>query len=107
MNHKCGVLVVKHLVKEGKAGVAFAFQNTSLAEARVHQEAERKWHVAFAGKVTDGLGTSVLFQDEVVLRQVADDLSVLIAHGCGNVDHLDLDRNVRLGARGLSLTGLG
>src|SRR5208283_4136382 len=46
----------------------------------VHQQSQRQGEIRFLGKISNRLGLAVLFQRKIILGQIADDVSLLIAH---------------------------
>ena len=82
-------VLAHHLIDELRTRRALLADEAALAHAGIHQKAEGEGKVGLPGEVANRLRMFVLFQREVVLLQVANDRSVLVAHGGENVDHLD------------------
>ena len=68
-------------IEEGAAGGAFLVEDAALAEAGVDEEAEGEWEIGLFGEIGDGLGLGVLFEGEVVLGEIADEVAVFVADG--------------------------
>src|SRR5581483_2783645 len=63
MDHKCRVFaLVQHLVKKAVAGVALLLQHASLAQAGIHQQAQRERKIGLSGKVTNRLWVAIFLQ---------------------------------------------
>src|ERR1044071_10276673 len=71
--------------------MALLFQNAPLAQAGIHQQAERERQISIVRKVADRLRTPVLFQQKIVFSQVANDLAVLVAHRSGHINYFYRD----------------
>jgi hypothetical protein len=93
VNQECYILRLQHFVQKAVAGGAFLVQNTPLAHARVHKQAEREREIRLSSKISDGSRTTIFLEGEVVLGQVADHLAVLVANRGQHVDRFDVDRN--------------
>ena len=78
------------MVEERAAGGAFLVEDAALAEAGVDEEAEGEGETGFFGEVGDGLGLGVLFEGEVVFREIADDVAVFVADGGEEIDGGDV-----------------
>ena len=96
LNDKGFVLVhAQNLIEKCAAGGALLIQEAPLAHAGVHQQSKRKGEIGFLCEISDGLGLAILFQGEIVLGQIADDVPMLIAHGGEQVDGVDVERDGR------------
>ena len=89
------LVFAQHVIEKGVAGAALLVQNAPLAHARVHEQAERQGKIGFLREITDRLRMPVLFQDEIIFGQVADEASMFIAHRRQHAYHLHFDRNGR------------
>ena len=86
----------KDLAEELLAGVPLLRQDAAGAAAGVDQQPDGQRQVALLREVPDGLRTAVLVEMEVVFRQVADDLVLLVPHGGEEIDHLHVGGKARL-----------
>ena len=62
------------------AGRAFLLKHLALTRAGVNQEPQRERKFPRAAEVTNSLRPAVFLQDKVVLRQVIDDVTVLVTN---------------------------
>src|SRR5262249_32169404 len=85
------------LVKKGRAGVAFIGKRGPDAHAGVNEQSQLERQIGLAGEVLNGLWTPVFLGEEVFFRKIADVLSLLIAHGCEEINYLDRRRKRGLG----------
>ena len=72
-----------------KVRAALFGEYRALAAAYIHQEAQRKRKVAARRKITNGLGAAIFGESEIVLGQIADQLTLFVANGYQDVDYLD------------------
>src|SRR5580704_1596025 len=94
MNEKCLVLRVgEHLVEKDFAGISLLVENVPLAKAGVDEQAERQGQVRVLRKILDHLRTAVFLKNEIVLSQIANDLSLLVTNGDRKRDHFYVDRH--------------
>jgi len=92
VNDKSLILVfAHHLIQEALTGASFLAEHAPLTHACVHQQAKRQGEIGLAGEVTNGLGTTVFRECEVIFAKAVDDLSMLVTRRGKHIDHLDLD----------------
>ena len=85
--------VRKHLVEEDFAGISLLIENISLTQAGINQQSEGKRQVGVLRKVFDRLRPAIFLKNEIVLGQIADNLTFLITNGDRKRDHLDVNRH--------------
>ena len=79
-----------HLVEKMLAGRALGIENVALAHAGVDEQPERKGEIGVPVEVLDGLRTTILGEREVILGEVGNDGSMLVAHGDGHGHYFDI-----------------
>src|SRR5271163_4680125 len=70
----------QHLLKKIAAGIALRIEHSGLTATGVDQQAKSEREIRVLRKILDGLRTAVFLQREVIFREVADDLIVLVAN---------------------------
>ena len=84
------LLGAQNAIEEPQAGGFFLTEHAPLAHAGIHQQTQRQRQVGFVRKVLDDLRAPVFEHGEVVLAEHGNHVSLFIAHGCQNVDNLDV-----------------
>src|SRR5580692_4035046 len=96
VDEKGFVLVFTEYVLEKRAaGGALLIENAPLAHAGIHQQAERQRKIGFVNKIGDRLRMAILVQDKIILGQIGEEFSVLVADGGEQVHGLDVDGDGR------------
>ncbi len=83
-------ILAQNFVEKGVTGGFFLLKDIALAAAGIHKQAENQWQVCLTREVFDDLRLFVFREQEIVFRQVSDDLTGFRAHGRQNVDHFDV-----------------
>src|SRR6202042_2827753 len=97
VDHKRTVLVfAQNVFEKAVAGGALLAQHAPLAQARIHQEAERQRQIGLPRKVGDGLRVPILLEGKVLFGKIGDDVPVLIAHRRKDVDYVHAGREGRV-----------
>jgi hypothetical protein len=93
VNQECQVLFLsQHLIKKTGTSATLLTENISLAQAGVNEQTKGEGKIGFMPKVANGLRAAIFFQDKIFFVELADNLSLLIANGSKQVNHLDLHR---------------
>src|SRR5579863_7393341 len=94
MNQECLILGVgEHLVEKNLAGIPLRVQNISLAQAGIDEQSESERKIGVLREIFDGLRAAVFLKSEIVLGQIADDLSLLVPYCDRQSDHFDINRH--------------
>ncbi len=71
-------IFAQDLIEESATGSALLVEDTPLAHAGVDKQTEGEREIGFLGEVGNGLRLAILLEDEVVLRQIANDAFMFI-----------------------------
>jgi hypothetical protein len=77
------------LIEEQTAGGLFVVDNSALAQAGIHQQADGQRQVRLPRKIPDGLGIAVFLEAEILFVEIAHELAAAVANGGQKIDHLD------------------
>ncbi len=81
----------QHLIEKTAARVALRVEHVVLTATGIDEQTEGEREICLLRKIFDGLRTAVFLQREIVFREVADDLAMLVANGDGQRDHFDVN----------------
>ena len=86
-------LMTQHLREELKRCSPLRLDHALLADTRVDEQSDRQGQICLTCEIANRLSTAFFFQDEVFLRQVGHQATLLVPNGGHHIDHIHVDRN--------------
>ena len=83
----------EHLFQKTAARAALRVEDVGLTATGVDEQTQREREIRVLRKVANTLWAAVFLKCEIVLREIADDLAMFVAHGDGQRNYFDVDRD--------------